>query len=130
MPTTYEKLLIEAAPQVIETDSEYDEILNRASALVGKGRKRTPEETKLMRLLLLLVADYDRRHAIPPDDSTPAEMLQFLVDHSGKTPNELLMPIFGQRSHVHEALTGKRAISAAQARKLGELFRVAPGLFL
>ena len=49
--------------------------------------------------------------------------------HSGKAPADLL-PVFGQRSHVNEALTGKRNISAAQARKLGQLFHVAPGLFI
>jgi antitoxin component HigA of HigAB toxin-antitoxin module len=58
---------------------------------------------------------------------TPA--LQFLLDHSGKTA-AVLLPVFGQRSHVHEALTGKRPISAPQARKLGKLFSVQPGLFL
>lgn len=129
MPTAYEQLLIEAAPQVIETEREYEEIVSRAGDLVGKNRKRTPEETKLMRLLLLLVEDYDRRHGMPPDDSTPAERLQFLLEHSGKTPADLL-PVFGQRSHVNEALNGKRAISAAHARKLGHLFHMAPGLFL
>ena len=130
MPTTYEKLLIETAPQVIETERVYDEIRNRAADLVGKSRKRSPEETKLMRLLLLLIEDYDKRHAMPPDDSTPAERLQFLVEHSGKSATELLSPIFGQRSHVNEALTGKRPVSAAQARKLGEVFHLKPGYFL
>jgi antitoxin component HigA of HigAB toxin-antitoxin module len=40
------------------------------------------------------------------------------------------MPIFGQRSHVNEALNGKRPISATQARKLGKVFKVDAGLFL
>jgi hypothetical protein len=31
---------------------------------------------------------------------------------------------------VQEALTGKRSVSAPQARKLGQIFRVNPGLFL
>jgi len=83
-----------------------------------------------MRLLLLLVEDYDKRHALPPDDSTPAERLQFLVEHSGKSATDLLSPIYGQRSHVNEALNGKRPISAAHARKLAKLFSVSPGLFL
>lgn len=130
MPTAYEQLLIEAAPQVIETEREYEEIVSRTGDLVGKNRKRTPEETKLMRLLLLLIEDYDRRHGMPPDNSTPAEYLQFLVEHSGKSATELLLPVFGQRSHVSEALNGKRAISVAQARKLGQLFHMAPRLFL
>jgi len=83
-----------------------------------------------MRLLLLLVEDYDKRQAMPPDDCTPAERLRFLVEHSGKSAAELLSAIFGQRSHVNEALNGNRAISGAQARKLAKLFSVEPGLFL
>jgi antitoxin component HigA of HigAB toxin-antitoxin module len=130
MPTTYEALLIDAKPQVIESFKQYEEIGRRFGDLLGKGSKRTAEETRIMRLLGLLIQDYDRRHAMPPDDSTPAEILQFLVEHSGKTAVDLLKPVFGQRSHVHEALTGKRPISALQARKLGQIFHVAPGLFI
>ncbi len=130
MPTaSYEELLIETLPQAIETEAQYRQIARRFGDLVGKGRARSAEETKLLRLLALLVEDYDRRHALPPDKSTPAEKLQFLLEHSGKTVTDL-QSVFGQRSHVNEALTGKRSISAPQARKLGQLFRVSPGLFL
>ena len=83
-------------PQVIETDEQYRQIGARLWDLIGKGRSRTPDETKIMRLLALLVEDYDRRHAMPPDSSTPAERLQFLMEHS-RTPADLL-PVFGQRS--------------------------------
>ena len=130
MPTaSYENLLIETSPEVIETQRQYRVMCQRLGDLIGKAGARTREETKLMRLLALLVEDYDRRHGMPPDDSTPADYLQFLLEHSGMKSADL-MPIFGQRSHVHEALRGKRAISAPQARKLGQLFRVAPGLFV
>jgi len=130
MPTaTYEKLLAEVLPACIETEKQYEQIGRRFGDLLGKGKGRTPGETKLMRLLSLLVEDYDRRHAMPPDDSTPAELLQFLMEHSGKATAELL-PVFGQRSHVNEALNGKRPISAEQARKLGKIFSVNPGLFV
>jgi HTH-type transcriptional regulator/antitoxin HigA len=130
MPTaTYEELLIETQPQVIETEAEYIQIVRRFGDLAGKGRTRSAEETKLLRLLALLVGDYDRRHALPPDSSTPAERLRFLLEHSGKTATDL-RSVFRQRSHVHEALTGKRSFSAPQARKLGQIFGVAPGLFL
>jgi HTH-type transcriptional regulator/antitoxin HigA len=130
MPTaTYEQLLIETVPQVIETEKQYREIGDRFGKLIGKGRSRTRNQTRLMRLLALLIEDYDRRHGLPPDDSTPAERLRFLLEHSGKTPAGLL-PIFGQRSHVNEALNGKRKIGAEQARSLGKLFSVQPGLFI
>jgi HTH-type transcriptional regulator / antitoxin HigA len=126
---TYEELLLETVPQVIETERQYREIGSRFGDLVGKGRTRTASETKLMRLLGLLIQDYDRRNALPPDGSTPAERLRFLLEHSDKTQNDLVA-VFGQRSHVSEALNGKRKISAEQARKLGEMFRVQPGLFI
>jgi hypothetical protein len=76
-------VLIDALPQVIETQAQYDEIARRFGDLVGKGRARSAEETKLLRLLALLVDDYDRRHALPPDESTPTQKLQFLMEHSG-----------------------------------------------
>ena len=130
MPTaTYQELLIETLPQAIRTEAQYRQIARRFGDLVGKGRARSAEETRLLRLLALLVEDYDRRHALPSDNSTPAEKLQFLLEHSGKTATDL-QPVFGQRSHAHEALTGKRSISAPQARKLSQLFCVSPGLFL
>jgi HTH-type transcriptional regulator/antitoxin HigA len=130
MPTaTYEELLAAAVPQVIETETQYRQVSRHLADLVGKGRTRSAEETKLLRLLAVLVEDYDRRHALPDDQSTPAEKLKFLLAHSGKTAADL-QSVFGQRSHVHEALSGKRSISVLQARKLAQLFSVSPGLFL
>ena len=127
--TAYAELLLETEPQVIENCQQYDAIHGRVHALILRGRSRTPDETKLLRLLSLLIQDYDRRHAMPPDDSSPAERLQYLLEVSGKNPADLL-PVFGQRSHVNEALNGKRPVSANQARKLGEIFHLKPGYFL
>jgi HTH-type transcriptional regulator / antitoxin HigA len=130
MPTaTYEQLLIVAIPKVIEAEKQYREIGARFADLVGRERSRSREETKLMRLLALLIEDYDRRNALPPDDATPGERLQFLLEHSRKRSADLL-PIFGQRSHVNEALNGKRKISAEQARKLARMFSANAGLFI
>ena len=126
---TYEQLLVETVPEVIHTERQYRDIGARYSALLGKGRNRSRDETRLMRLLGLLVADYDRRHAMPQEPSTPAERLRFLMEHSGKESGDLV-PIFGQRSHVNEALNGKREISAPQARKLAKLFAVRAGFFI
>jgi HTH-type transcriptional regulator/antitoxin HigA len=113
----------------IETDEQYEHIGLRLGDLVGMAGNRTPDETKHMRLLAVLVEDYDRRHAMPPDDSTPGEMLRFAMEHSGKRLADLI-PVFGQISHASEAVSGKRPISADQARKLGRMFHVKPGLFV
>ena len=130
MPATYEELLIEAAPEVIETRERYHDVYERFSQLFDLGRKgRSPEQDKLFRLLALLIQDYDRRHALPPDDSTPAERLAYVLEVSGRTTADLVS-VFGQKSHVSEALKGKRSISADQARKLGKMFHLNPGYFL
>ena len=129
MPSaTYEQLLTETLPARINDEEQYDSIGARFAELLSR-RRRTRAEDRLMDLLGILIADYDRRNAMPPDDSTPSELLQFLVEHSGKTTSELTS-VFGTRSHVNEALNGRRPISADQARKLGKLFSVRPGLFV
>ena len=125
MPTaSYEELLIETLPQVIETAAQYRQIARRFGDLVGKGRTRSAEETKLLRLLALLVEDYGRRHELPPDKSTPAEKLQFLLEHSGKTATDL-QSVFGQRSAKHQcaASAKTRATLSRQPRtvSLGKL---------
>jgi antitoxin component HigA of HigAB toxin-antitoxin module len=118
MPTlAYEQLLAEAMPARIQSDEQYDLIRARFGDLLSK-RRRTLAEAKLM-----------DRHRLPSEESTPADRLQFLLAHSGKTPADLL-PVFGQRSHVNEAVNGRRKISAGQARKLAKLFSVQPGLFI
>jgi HTH-type transcriptional regulator/antitoxin HigA len=127
--TKYEQLLCEIRPEAIETDERYDEVSRRLAELVRKGNRRTSSDSRLMKLLAVLVEDYDRRHSLPLDNSSPAEKLRHLLEISGKSTT-VLTPVFGQRSHVHEALTGKRPISAERARKLGVLFSVRPGLFV
>jgi len=130
MPTAYQELLLATEPEVIETRGQYDAIYKRFGILFDKGRRvRTPEEEKLYRLLALLIQDYDRRHAFPPDRSTPGERLQYVLEVSRKAPADLI-PIFGQKSHVSEALKGSRPISADQARKLGKMFHMNPGYFI
>jgi len=77
----------------------------------------------------LPIQDYDQRTALPATDDTPAERLQYLREVSKKKPADLV-PIFGQISHMSEAIHEKRPISTDQARKLGKLFHVDAGFFV
>lgn len=124
---TYAALLAEVLPARIDTAVEYNRLRERLGVLL-RHVKRTAAERKLIGLLTILIEDYDRRHALPPDEVTPAERLLFLMERSGKHVLDLL-PVFGHRSDVHAVLTGKRPISAAEARKLGQLFDVKPVVF-
>jgi HTH-type transcriptional regulator / antitoxin HigA len=41
-----------------------------------------------------------------------------------------LVPVFGSQGVASEVLNGKRSISKAQAKALGDFFHVSPALFL
>ncbi len=116
-------------PEVITTRKQYTEATGRLADLVRKGRDRTLEESRLMKLVAVLVQDYDRHNSLPPAEASPGDIFRYLLRQSGKRTADLL-PIFGQRSHVSEAINGRRRISAEQARKLGKLFNVSPGMFV
>jgi len=129
MPVSaYEQLLVDVLPSRIETNAEYDTIRTRFGDLLRKARRCKAEE-RLMDLLGVLIEDFDRRNSLPPDDGTPSERLRFLMEHSAR-PSSDLLTVFGQRSHVNEALNGKRPISIEQARRLGRMFSVSAGLFI
>lgn len=124
----YAKLLARALPHVITTESENEEVLERVRELMIRGDSRTPEEDALLELLAALVEKFEaERYHIPK--AAPHEILAFMLEQHGLRPVDLLS-IFGSRGHVSDVLKGRRAITAAKARQLGEHFGVDPGLFI
>jgi len=129
MPTAaYQDLLTETLPARISDDAEYDRLYARFLELFRQHHRANAEQ-RLYSLLSVFIEDYDRRNGLPPTNDTPADRLNYLLEISQKTRADLL-PIFGQRSHVNEALNGRRPISAEQARKLGKMFHLNPGYFI
>lgn len=123
---SYAKLLTEIAPQVIETEAEYDRLFAIVERLMFS--ERTPEETALFRLLVLLIETYETK-AHPMDKSKPHERLQHIMESSGTRQTDLVGTI-GSSGVVSEIVSGKRAISKRQAKLLGDRFNVSPGLFI
>jgi HTH-type transcriptional regulator / antitoxin HigA len=107
--------------------------LKRADAEVGrllrKGYdKLSAEEQRLLALLSRLIEDYENR-TFPAPTSPPHQTLQFLMEQNNLRQADLV-EIFGSRGRVSEAVNGVRAISKAQAKSLGEFFKVSPDLFI
>jgi HTH-type transcriptional regulator/antitoxin HigA len=96
--------------------------------LLRQGEARSPEEHALCALLLKLIDDYQTAHPVFPP-MKPHEILQALMDEHGLRQADLL-DVFGSRSRVSEAVSGKRAISKEQAKKLGERFCLSPAAFI
>ncbi|MCC3428749.1 MAG: transcriptional regulator [Microcoleus sp. PH2017_04_SCI_O_A] len=119
--------LAEVAPRAIETEAEYDRLLAVAEGLTF-AKNRTLEEKALHKLLVTLIEVYeDQNYAI--DKSEPHEILQHIMEASG-TRQADLVGIIGSSGVVSEVVNGKRAISKAQAKALGDYFKVSPSLFI
>ncbi|MEG4111376.1 MULTISPECIES: transcriptional regulator [unclassified Microcoleus] len=124
---TYSKLLAEIAPMAIESEEEYDRLLAVAERLTF-AKNLTPEERALYKLLVTLVEVYEREN-YPIDKSEPHEILQHIMKSSG-TRQADLVGIIGSSGVVSEVVNGKRAISKAQAKALGDYFKISPSLFI
>jgi HTH-type transcriptional regulator/antitoxin HigA len=124
----YGALLADTLPRLIETPEELERLACEIEPLLDKGDGRTAEEEELCRLVLRLIDDYQRERRLIPT-SKPHELLKALLDESEMRQVDLL-PMFGSRSRVSEAVNGKRAISKAQAKRLGNLFHLSPAAFI
>jgi HTH-type transcriptional regulator / antitoxin HigA len=122
----YSSLLAEVAPRVIETEDEYDRLLAIAERLTF-AKNSTPEERTLYKLLVTLIEVYETENY--PIESEPHEILQHIMESSG-TRQADLVGIIGSSGVVSEVVNGKRAISKAQAKALGDYFKVSPSLFI
>ena len=125
--STYSNLLCQYTPQVIETESEYNCALAIAEKLTF-AKNRTLEEKALHKLILTLIEVYEAKH-YPMEDSLPHEILNHLMESSGTRQIDLV-GIIGSSGVVSEIVNGKRTISKAQAKALGQYFKVSPSLFI
>lgn len=131
----YGELLAESRPGIIETSDEHERMLRLAEALMEKGDSLTPEEEKLLALIVLLVEAYDlnvsgedEEQDEPEEAPAPNVTLQRLM-YSHDIKIDDLTHVFGNPYVAREVLDGKRTISKRQAKELGKFFRVPSNLF-
>lgn len=123
---------IQIIPKIIETETEYAEYLTVTEKLIAKKDNRSLEETALFRLLVKLIEDYeDQAYGLDNwGNLAPHEILQHLLESSGTKQADLVGIVSSSKGLISSIVNGKRAISKEQAKKLGEYFKVSPGLFL
>jgi len=123
----YGFLLNQYQPRPIESESDHENAVAVIEELMEKGRD--PEETTLLSLLCTLVEDYEDTQLAGEELTSPLEVLQHLME-SNRLKQADLVGIIGSKGVVSEVINGKRSISKAQAKALGELFHVSPALFI
>jgi HTH-type transcriptional regulator / antitoxin HigA len=123
----YPRLLAEIAPQAIESEAEYERALAIAEGLTFQ-QDKTSAEIQLLKLLVTLVEAYENEN-YPMEHVAPHQLLQNLMQEHNLRQADLVN-LIGSRGVVSEVVNGKRKISKAQAKSLGQLFGVSPGLFI
>jgi HTH-type transcriptional regulator/antitoxin HigA len=122
----YTDLLLQVSPKVIETEEEYEATLAIVEFLVFN-HNRTPEQTALYQLLVMLVEAYEEEH-YSITEASPVEVLNHILEASETTPADLV-GLLGSSRAVSEIVSGTRTISNAEARILSDRFKVSPSLF-
>jgi HTH-type transcriptional regulator / antitoxin HigA len=124
----YASLLGDVLPKVIESEEENELFLAEVEKLMALGEDLTPEQLQLMNLLVSLIEQFEEQHyTLRP--AKPLEVLNELVLQRELKQKDLV-PVFGSQGIASEVLNGKRSISKAQAKSLGNFFHVSPALFL
>lgn len=127
-PKTYGSLLAKYQPKIIVSKDEYNHYLESIEQLMEQGEELTPEEISLLELLSVLVEAYEDSQ-FPMEPSSPQNILLHLMDARELKQSDLV-DVIGSKGIVSEVVNGKRSISKAQAKALGEFFHVSPALFI
>ena len=123
----YAQLLAKYQPKVITSDEENEQSISIAEELAHKAN-RTSEESALYQLLITLIEKYEN-DTYPMGETTPLSMLLHLMEARGLKQADLI-DVIGSSGVVSEVINGKREISKAQAKALGEFFNIDAGLFI
>ena len=128
-PHAYANLLVEYLPASIETEEENERLIEAAGRLMKKGKDRSPEEDKLLNLLVTLIEDFEEKTYPVGLSSDPALALrELMTEHHLKQTD--LLDVFGSQGTISQVLNGKREISKSQAKKLSEKFRLPVDVFI
>ncbi len=114
---------------VLEVDEQENQrLIAKLVELDGRYEELTPEEREYSDLLTVLIEAFEDVN-YPLEGSTPGTRLRSLMEEHGLRQRDLL-EVFGSRGIASEVVSGKRAISKAQAKSLAALFHVPADLFL
>jgi|SRR5579872_5083703 len=123
----YGALLKEKMPRTLRTRREYDASRKEIHSLMLE-EELEPEQGEYLELLVTLVEAYERAH-VKVSKGSPHDILRELMDARGMKQTDLAK-LVGSSGTASEIFNGKREISKALAKKLGDHFNVPYTLFL
>jgi len=122
----YGLLLRQTRPEVVRDEEQNAEYVRHLEKLTAKKRVSAGER-KLIKLLTLLVEDFESRHYAVPE-AGPLDIVRHLMEAHGLRQKDLA-DVFGTESIVSDVLNGKRNLTKEHIRKLSGRFNVSPAVF-
>ncbi|GGH64659.1 transcriptional regulator [Comamonas phosphati] len=116
----------------IVDERQYEDALTAVGELMeGLAADETSPSARqiagLVELLTERIQEYEARVHPWPDNTTPAQVLRFLMDQHGMKQADLSN--VGSQGVVSEILNGKRDLNVRQIGQLAEIFHVSPATF-
>jgi antitoxin component HigA of HigAB toxin-antitoxin module len=104
---------------------EYQQALIHLRRLLARGEENLESgELDYVAALSRFVRDYEQTHyKRTPLEWSQAERLNYLMEQSGMD-REKLGKVLGRRAAVNGVLSGQRALTAPQIRRLADYFRI------
>jgi HTH-type transcriptional regulator/antitoxin HigA len=127
-PQKYGRLLSKTLPAIIKTEEENDRAILIVEEMLAKGDKLSSEENALLELLGKLIADFEEKF-YQPREASPQEVLVEIMN-ARELKQKDLIEVFGSKSRVSEAVSGKREITKLQAKALAKFLNVSVEIFI
>jgi antitoxin component HigA of HigAB toxin-antitoxin module len=129
LPKSFAELCKIHWPRPIHDAADYhnaSEVVDRLALLA----RRTKDQEDYLESLSILIEKYDRDKITTPEatGASALETLKYLMEGHDWVASDLGR-LLGSRTLGPAILRGDRKISRANAQKLGEHFKVSPGLF-
>jgi HTH-type transcriptional regulator/antitoxin HigA len=133
----YRELVADAAPVVIDSEQDYDRLIDRAQQMMERGPQHlSPEESRLLELLVFLIEAAHQGEAADDDEDegeadipAPYETVRRLLESRQLAISDI-EHIFGNPHATREFMEGRREATRGQAKQLGKYFQVPDKLFL
>jgi len=101
---------------IIHTDAEHGEALAALDRLMEIDPESDTPEADELQLLALVIEDYEKER-FPIGLPDPIEAIRLCMDQQGLSQQDLI-PYFGSKRRVSDALSGKRALTLSMVRAL------------
>ena len=119
--------MISKHPRPIANEAELIATQNQINSILDK-RKLTQDDRDYLKVLGLLVYDYENKHE-PMPILKGSELLQTLLEESN-LQRQVLISIFETESAVLDAINGKCQLTAEQIKKISAFFQISPHAFV